>query len=428
MILACIVGAALAVTPRSAPELRVELGPEAAPAPARTTRGPGQLDRAPVEVWRRDLPAPPVNAATHAERGRPVIADGEVFLGAAGGRALFRLGLTDGRLLGSFPAEGAVQSAPVVDAERVWFGDTGGTVWCYGRDGALVWSYRVGSPVLADPALVDGILYVAGVGDLVVAIDARTGELVWRYQQRPDPTRAGELALYASPTPAVIGDVVVVGFSTGEVVALDRVRGEPQWARRVGEGRYPDVVAPVVTVGGDLVASGYYGPVVAIDARTQNVRWRIDAGSGARPAIVDRDGPLLLVPDTTGGLRAIVALTGAELWRWDSGTDGPLGEPIPTPFGVLVPATEGAITAIDLDTGAPIWRWSGDVVLDGVSVAPAVSGRALVFVTNSGVVHGLVAPRPASDTDAGWLDLFVRPDDARPAPRKAPAADPALRR
>lgn len=422
-----LVAAALAAgTPDAAPEpARVVIGPEAPATPMRSRRTPTTLTSPPVEVWRRPLPAPPINAATHAERGRPVIHGEDVFLGAAGGKALYRMGLRDGRSKGAFAAEGAVQSAPVVTDDRVWFADTAGTVWCYGIDGALIWSYRLGSPIVADPTLSGGHLFVASVADTVIALDAATGELTWRYQQKPDPTRAGELALYASPSPTVIGDVVLVGFSTGEVVALDRARGEAQWARRVGEGRYPDVVAPVIAVGSDLVAAGYYGPTVAIDTRTQNVRWRVEAGIGARPIVIDRDGAVVLLPDTTGGLRAIVALTGAELWRWDSATGGPLGEPVSTPLGVIVGATEGSVYAVDPATGTLAWSWRGDEVLDGVSAAPAVSGRAVVFVTNAGIVHGLVAPTPASAPDDGWLDAFRRDVGQKPPKKQAPKADPA---
>jgi hypothetical protein len=86
---------------------------------------------------------------------------------------------------------------------------------------------------------------------------------------------------------------------------------------------------------------------------------------------------------------------------------------------------------VDPATGETRWAWHGDQVLSGVSAAPAVSGRTVVFVTNAGIVHALVAPRPARDTDDGWLDVFPRDvaDNAAEAPKKkAPKADPALLR
>ncbi len=159
----------------------------------------GAFDAPPVPHWSAPLPGERLNVGSHTEHTRPIVVGDHVLVGAAGGRALYMLSRTNGVLVRSFPADGSVESEPTLVGERVVFGDTGGTTWCYELDGTLIWSHRSGAAILMKPTIIDGRVYVTNVDDLGYALDAETGALEWRYAHKADITRDAELALYAAP-------------------------------------------------------------------------------------------------------------------------------------------------------------------------------------------------------------------------------------
>ncbi|MEZ4319095.1 MAG: PQQ-binding-like beta-propeller repeat protein [Myxococcota bacterium] len=355
-----------------------------------TARFDGPFDRAPALQWRVRLPGPPLNSASHTERARPVASGDELFVGSAAGRGLYRLSRVDGGLRGTFEASASVEAEPTVVGDRVYFADTAGTTWCYGLDGELVWSSRGNAPILTRPTIADGAVYITNVDDLVVALDADTGEQIWRYKSKRDLTRVAELALYAAPGALVDEGEVVVGFSSGSLVGLDEKEGTLHWSVDVGEGRYPDLVATPTRAGSDLFVSGYYKPLLAIDRKTRNVRWRAESGA-AFPVLV-QDGTVYH-PGTDGILRAYSALTGAEKWAWDSGTTAALTEPQWTEAGVLIAASAGSVYLIDPETGEATWTWSETELLEGITATPTLVGRQMLFVTNAGYLYSAVVPK-----------------------------------
>ncbi len=348
-------------------------------------------------AWRVPLPGEPLNAANHAERSGPVIVGDDILVGAAGGTALFALSRSDGSLRRQYPAHASVESSPVVEGSRLWFGDSAGTTWCYEVLTATpCWKepHRGGAPVLSAPLIVNDVVIVTDVDDLVVGLGAADGALRWRFQPTAPQIREAELTLYARPSAVLIGDQVVVGFSDGSVVGLDPTFGDEVWTRRVGEGRYPDVVAEAVTVGSDIIVSGFYEPLVAIDRGGHTVRWRVDAGASARVAVVGSGlAAGVLHPGVDGVLRRVAALTGAVTWTWDSGTGGSLSAPLLTPSGAYVASSSGGLFLIDVDTGAELWRYVGDEIWTGVTAALAAEGDQLLVVTNAGYLYSFGLPQ-----------------------------------
>ena len=363
----------------------------------------GEVLNSPALQWMAKLPGDPLNSATHSEYTRPVVSGDKILIGSAAGKALYMLSRRDGGLIRTFPAASSVESPPTVYKDRVYFADTGGYVWCYSLDGELQWSHLGNAPVLVQPTIADGMVYVTNVDDLGVALNSKTGELEWRYQAKVDLTREAELTLYAAPQAVLIGDDVLMGFSDGSLVALDKMSGEVRWQRRVGEGRYPDLVAAPVHYGTDLLSSGYYQPLVAIDIESKNVRWRVDAGAAAAVIVDDSSGKAIIYhPGSDGILRAISALTGAEKWTWESGASGSLTMPVMTPAGVFIGSSDRGLYLLDASTGEELWRFHEAFILGGVSSAPVAAGRQLLFVSNAGNLYAMISARPQPEKRPAW--------------------------
>jgi outer membrane protein assembly factor BamB len=374
---------------------------------------PGEFSAAPAFHFRVKLPGAPLNAASHSEWGAPVLAGERVLVGSAAGQGLYAMSRRDGRVLEIYEADASVEASPHVAGDQVFFSDTGGNTYCYRLDGELVWKHDGNAPVLVAPVLADtgegAVVIVTNIDDLAVALDSKTGELAWQYRAKRDLTRQAELSLFAAPRAVVVGEIVLLGFSSGSLVAVDLETGEEQWKRSVGEGRYPDLVADPVPMGADVFAGGYFLPLVAIDLATRNVRWRLDVGAARPPLVMPREGAetqslsdaVLYHPGSDGTLRAVATLTGAQLWSWDSGTTGALTTPISTPVGLLVGSSEGGIYLVGTD-GREVWRWHEMYLLRGLSAEPAVDGRQAMFVTNAGYLYSLLVPPPQPPPERVW--------------------------
>ena len=144
-----------------------------------------------------------------------------------------------------------------------------------------IWVFATGvvSGHQAPPIVNNGIMFVATPGNQVIAIDARTGGLLWRYR-RPLPEDV--ILLHAtSRGVALYGDKVFFAAGEAVLVALDARTGKEVWTAKVEDNKngYYMSLAPLVVDGKVLVGTsggelGVRGFVAAYDADTGKPLWR----------------------------------------------------------------------------------------------------------------------------------------------------------
>jgi alcohol dehydrogenase (cytochrome c) len=144
-----------------------------------------------------------------------------------------------------------------------------------------VWAFATGevSSHQAPPIVNDGVMFVATPGNQVLAFDAVTGSLLWRYRrnQRPDAI----IGHRTTRGVALHGDHVYFAAADAVLVALDARTGREVWATEVGnnaEGYYM-TVAPLVADGKVMVGlsggeRGIRGFVAAYDVATGQEVWK----------------------------------------------------------------------------------------------------------------------------------------------------------
>src|SRR5437667_9024116 len=92
------------------------------------------------------------------------------------------------------------------------------------------WAYQTmaGGKFEATPVVVDGILYGTGQDDRVFALDARSGRPIWQYQQAL-PVDIRPCCGRVNRGLAILGDKVFVATLDAHVIALDRKTGSVVW-------------------------------------------------------------------------------------------------------------------------------------------------------------------------------------------------------
>ncbi len=135
----------------------------------------------------------------------------------------------------------------------------------------------------AAPIVSNGVMYVTGPWNVVVALDARTGDVKWRWD--PELPRQGGPRLCCGPVNrgvAVYGGKVFIGLLDMRLVALDAETGTPVWEVQTSidlEHAYsitgaPRVVKGKVVIGNGGAEHGVRGYISAYDAQTGNLAWR----------------------------------------------------------------------------------------------------------------------------------------------------------
>lgn len=144
---------------------------------------------------------------------------------------------------------------------------------------AWVFATGVNSGHEAAPLVNNGVMFVATPGSQVLAIDASTGNLLWRYRRQlpagailPHQTSRG-VALY--------GDKVFFAAGDATLVAIDAKTGKEVWTKSVANNQtgYYMTLAPLVAGGVVMVGAsggelGIRGFVAAFQADTGEELWR----------------------------------------------------------------------------------------------------------------------------------------------------------
>ena len=142
----------------------------------------------------------------------------------------------------------------------------------------LAWSFDTDTTrgLEATPLVVDGVMYTSLSWSEVIANDARTGELLWRYNpQVPREWAANACCDVVNRGVAAWADMIYVGTLDGRLVALDRKTGKPRWEvltidpeRPYTITGAPRVVNGKVIIGNGGAEYGVRGYVSAYDGQT----------------------------------------------------------------------------------------------------------------------------------------------------------------
>lgn len=132
----------------------------------------------------------------------------------------------------------------------------------------------------AAPIVVDGVMYIAtGLGE-VVALDAKTGEKVWRYLPKLRSVRGDNCCGRATRSVAVAEGKVFVSRYDATLVALDQKTGEVIWEKEVADAQqgYHITSAPLyykgkIYIGVTEGKNGLAGSIMAIQAKDGRDLW-----------------------------------------------------------------------------------------------------------------------------------------------------------
>jgi alcohol dehydrogenase (cytochrome c) len=322
----------------------------------------------------------------------------------------------------------------------------------------LVWSYNLpAGPNAATPLVHDGVIFANSFGDNVDALDAKTGEPLWSYRRElpalTDKKVKRNMALY--------GDKLYFATSDNKLVALEAKTGKLVWEAPMGGpatggplvvngkviqglGRGSPVFAPASPGGPICVACHGVGRLIALDAADGHPLWKLSVVPGAgEPGDDSWNG---LPPDKrSGGAIWTTSYYDPELNLIFTGTansydTAALVKPPPKKPGVSNAAlfTDSTL-AVNPDTGKMSWyfqhqpndQWDLDWAFEQQIVWLTIDGKltkAVLTTGKSGVVDVMEAAtgRYLFSLDSGLQNYIQRIDPKTGAktidPKSVPGA------
>ncbi len=258
--------------------------------------------------------------------------------------------------------------------------------------GEKLWQFDTEAPVRTPPTAYRGSVYFVTNTNDAIALDQATGEKQWNFQSFEESAR-----ILSAASPAAAGDLIVVPFSSGEVVAFLAGSGRPVWndtlarnAQLTALSTLNDIAGSPVIDRGLVYAVSHAGRLVAIDIRSGQRVWEAPIASLQMPwvageyiFIVSIDGELVCLSRTDG---AIVWVS--ELKRYDNAKKrkGRIAwsGPILVGDSLVLVSTDGVLAKVSPQDGSVAATTKID---GGAVIAPIVADERIFVLTQEGKLY-----------------------------------------
>lgn len=264
---------------------------------------------------------------------------------------------------------------------------------------AWTWALPAGPSPLT-PLVHDGVIFAHGYGGIIQALDAITGDLLWQYSHW---LPAG-VAVSRKRNIAMHGELLYLPTSDARVVALDVKSGEVVWSQLVG-----DVARDYHLTGGPLVAEGVVmigtqgraaggNYIVGLNAATGEEAWRFyviarpgePGGESWNGLLLEaRNGGSVWLPGTYDPELGLAYFSPAPTYD-----TGPLLDLVDEPGITNDALYTNSTLALDPETGELAWyfqhfpndQWDLDWVFGRQLLALPVNGVEKTVIATAGKV------------------------------------------
>ena len=261
---------------------------------------------------------------------------------------------------------------------------------------SVKWKFHTSGMMIGSPAVVGGVVYVGSTDGNLYAVDAEDGALKWKFNTQSR----------VPSSPAVAGGVVYFTAYDGNFYAVDAGTGKLKWKFQTGgERRFaakhlhgmqpaaemmPDpfdcfLSSPVVWNGAVYFGSGD-GNVYSLNAVSGILNWKFKTGDivHASPAIADGT---LFVGSWDSYFYAIDAASGQEKWKFKTGEDHEIYNQVGIQSSAAV--VDGVVYfgcrdahLYALDAGTGEKKWAFSLNGSWVVGSPAVRDGKVYFPTS----------------------------------------------
>lgn len=273
--------------------------------------------------------------------------------------------------LGGGADDNATKLIPALVASRVFAASTDGNIFALqASNGRKIWERKVKSFYSAAEARnsfsknLDVITGGVGVGSDIVVVGTSAGELVALNQSDGTLAWRTRTSSEVLAPPQISGDLVVAHTIDGKIAGYNALDGERLWLYSTSipsltlRGTSTPIITPDFVIAG--FANGRYS-LLSLDQGNVIADERIAIASGGSDLerLIDIDGTMIIagsrlfIASFHGRLAAIDLSNGRLLWARDASSVAGLGEG----FGnIYIAHADGILGAIDAVSGRDVWE------------------------------------------------------------------------
>lgn len=258
--------------------------------------------------------------------------------------------------------------------------------------GEQIWKVRPAGPLRGSPTIAFGQIFVMTQDNQIISLQSTDGELVW--DESGSTTQSGVFGVAA---PSAGQGTVIAGYSSGELNAYRYENGRILWADALARTNISTAVSSITDIDADPIidsgrvyALGQGGRMAAYELVTGQRIWELNLAGISTPAIAGEwiftltdDARLLAIARSTGRVRWITQL---QAFRDEEDRDGPIFWTGPVLAGghLWVASSRGEIWRVSSGEGSS--QLFADID-QPVSLPPIVAGEHLYVLDDSGTIH-----------------------------------------
>jgi len=353
------------------------------------------LGDAPKEAWSASIGSG--KSAEWKHLAAPVMADGRVFT------------MDTDSSVSAFDADTGAriwQADATAESDDVGSGDVGGGIAYadgqlyvtnnYGevlaldaKSGKILWRRALGGPTRAAPTVAGGRVYVVTTDNQLHALSVKDGSVQWTHAGLAEVT-----GLLGAASPAYETGMVAVPYTSGEIYGLRPDNGRVLWSDTLAAIRPSDSVSSLADIRANpvidrdrLIAIGHSGRMESIDLRSGGRVWDDPIGGIAMPwvagdfvFVLTTDNQLICLTRNEGRVRWLTQL---DRWQDAEKKKNPILWVGPVLGGgkLIIASDDGRILAVSPTNGEIM---NAVDVGDPVSVSPIIANGTIYVLTDAG--------------------------------------------
>jgi outer membrane protein assembly factor BamB len=255
------------------------------------------------------------------------------------------------------------------------------------KSGTLLWKKAIQIPIRSAPRIAYDRVFVLSVDNQLLALDTATGEVFWNHR-----TILETSSYLGAAAPVVGGNIVISGFSSGDVDAVRTDTGQEIWSdalvvskRTSASTVFKGIQGDMLIEDGVLYAGTNSGVFVASNAQNGRRIWEQEIATTQTPWLA---GSYLYILTSDNALVALNKRTGKVVWLRDL----PADEDEPTNWFGPVMAGGNVLVVNDQETLIEIHPSTGEMIAiheveDDVINRPLIAKQRLYLLTRDATIH-----------------------------------------
>lgn len=246
------------------------------------------------------------------------------------------------------------------------------------QTGKKIWEKDLAAPIRMSPTAANDRVYVVTLDGRVYCLSGFDGAELWSSRGLPQ-----QASLLTNASPAIEGNIVVVPYPSGDLVALKVDDGSLVWSENLARTRttsqlasMSDAARPVIDQG-TVFAVGHAGRMIATQTTSGERLWSVNLPGTQAPWVA---GSSVFVVDTQGDLLAISRTTGKVQWTTKLPGSGAAWSGPTLAGGTLwLTSSKGALIGVEAATGRVAKQQD---LGDPVYIAPVVADGRMYVLTD----------------------------------------------